>query len=137
MKKCPRCGTANEDNVNFCTKCGYDFRTDQSNPGILTFLLGILTVIAMIVLCLLLSEPLVWLLLLFFILSMARGFGPAALVVLLFIFPVISIPYWIRLKKADVQLKQMKKSKIGYAFKWFLKGPFAYRDLKKLENMQN
>ena len=29
MLKCPQCGTSNKDGVNFCMKCGYNFKTGE------------------------------------------------------------------------------------------------------------
>ena len=124
----------NADDANFCEKCGHDFRPDNSTPNILSILLGILAAAAFAALCLILSETMVWLVLVFFILMMARGIGPVAAIILLLIFPIASIPYWLRLRQLRPQLRKSGSTRLEYAFRWFLKGPFAYRDLRALEN---
>ena len=43
MKFCVSCGTENEDDAIFCTKCGYNFNEESKTPikQILAFIVGI------------------------------------------------------------------------------------------------
>ncbi len=136
MIKCPYCGYETEQLIRFCPNCGRDLNKD-SDSDFLVFLkivgFFLLFIFNLVFLYYLLPHAAGVTIYMFALLLLVPLLGPIAGIpgaVIGGVCFLLSVPYWFRLLRAKFKLRLKWKQVLPYYLKWFLKGPWAYRDLK-------